>query len=383
MPSLEVLSTLVFFAIVAILVYFDRKNIEFHSGLIIRRWTRGKEILDNFVSKHKKFVLYVGNFAVLVGLIASIAGFLLLLRFTFSLERMFGLVLPTAGGFQYPGPVLSIPFWYWFVGVFVIIFSHETMHAVFSRLENVRIKNYGVLLLLVLPIGAFVDPDMRQVVKLKFMKKLRIFVAGSFGNFVVGALVVLILIASLRGSEFLIKDIGVKFESTINGTPADVVGLSGTIIQLNNYTIKNRIDFRDVLNKTKIGDNVTIVTTDGVFKLQTIEHPDIPGRAYIGISNTGEVYEYKNIFSGVVSDSVVNGFFVWVRLLSWLMLLNFGVGIANLLPMKPFDGGFVFEEIFKKLFTKNWKLAIKISTYVTLSLILLNLFGLNILKNFI
>src|SRR5438445_5068790 len=101
-------------------------------------------------------------------------------------------VLPSAGGVTVPGTV-SIPFWYWLFAIFPLIFVHESMHAIFARLEKIKIMSYRILLLLVLPIGAFVDPDMESTKKLPSVKKLRIFSAGSLGNYLLVLLVILIL----------------------------------------------------------------------------------------------------------------------------------------------------------------------------------------------
>lgn len=380
MIDIEILSTIVFFSMVIAFLIKDRKNVEFKYGLVIRRMKKGIKVLDNFVNKHKKIIRWAGNLAIIVGMIACFVGLYFLFKFTISLERAFGIVLPSVGGIKYPAPVISIPFWYWLVGIFVVIVSHETMHAVFSRLENVKVKDFGVIFFLFLPIGAFVDPDMNQVKKLKLVKKLRIFFAGSFGNFLVGFFIILLGIISMKMVQISIEEVGIKFTNTIPETPASTVGLKGIIYQVNNYSIKNSIDFINVINETKIGENLTILTTKGRFIISTIEHPDIKGRAYIGIANVSDAYRYKLFFKGLVPDYVIDSITVWSVLLYWLLLLNVSVGIANLLPMKPFDGGYVFEEFFNIIFKKRGKIAIYISSAIVAILLLINLFGIGYIK---
>lgn len=382
MVNLEVLSTGIFFAAVTILLIIDRKNIEFQYGLIIRRWKGGERAIDRFVKTHRRAIRLIGTVAVVVAVAASIFGTCLLVKVTLSFERAFGLVLPTVAGVEYPAPIVPIPFWYWLIGIFVVIGSHETMHAIFSRLERIPIKSYGILLFLPLPIGAFVDPDMKRVAKLGLVKKLRIFASGSFGNLVVACLVFLVASVSINASGYLIEDMGIKFNNTIPETPAQAAGLSGMIYQINDRPIKNRIDFIDLLNKTNPGDNLTVVTTSGTFEIETTEHPDIKGMAYVGISDISEVYKYKIPGLGIVSDWVIDGMFTWFRLLFWLFVLSFGVGIANLLPMKPFDGGYIFEEFFKKVFKARGKIVSKITTAVIAGLILINMFGINLIGLF-
>jgi membrane-associated protease RseP (regulator of RpoE activity) len=380
MIDIETLSTILFFSIVAVLIIRDRKNIEFKYGLVIRRIKRSEKFLDRFVNKHKKIIRWTGNLAIVIGIITCFIGLYFLITFTISLRRAFGIVLPSVAGIEYPRPIVSIPFWYWLIGIFVVIVSHESMHAIFSRLEKVRIRDFGVILFLILPIGAFVDPDMNQVKKLKLVKKLRIFFAGSFGNFLVAFFVILLTIASIELIQLFVEEVGIKFTNTIKGTPAYDVGLSGIIYQVNNHTIKNKIDFMEVINQTKPGDNLTIKTTKGTFNIRTIEHPDIKGRAFIGISGVTESYKYKLFFRGLVPDYVIESLILWSGLLYWLFMLNISVGIANLLPMKPFDGGYVFEEFFNIIFKKRGKTAIYITSIITISLLLINLFAIGFLK---
>jgi membrane-associated protease RseP (regulator of RpoE activity) len=383
MIDLEIVSTLVFFAVVGILLLKDRKKIEFNYGIIIRRWQKGKQLIDKLVAKNKRLVTIIGNIGVVVGIIAGLFGLYFLISSVLRLEQGFALVLPSVGGYRVPGPVLSIPFWYWLIGIFTIIASHESMHAVFARLEKVPIKSYGVLLFLVFPIGAFVDPDMVKIKKLKLIKKLRIYAAGSFANLILALITFLLITGSISLSDYFIEPAGIRFDSVVSDTPAAEVGLSGIIYKINNHTIKSRIDLIEVLNQTKIGDNITIFTTSGIFVLKTAENPDYKNTSYIGISNVSEVYRYKIMFSGYVPEYVISSFTIWLRLLMWLFVLNVGVGVVNLLPMKPFDGGLIFEEIFEKISKEHGKNLINITSVVTAALILFNLFGTGLIKLFI
>lgn len=380
MINLEILSTIIFFAIVGLLLLKDRKKIEFNYGIIIRRWYKGRKLIDKIIKKHVKLVRRIGTFAVIIGFMASLAGVFLLVACGFFPEKLgmpkgcFRLVIPSVGGYQYPGPVLSIPFWYWIVGVFVLIASHETMHAIYSRLAKIPIKSYGILFFLVLPIGAFVDPDMNRVKKLKPIKKLRIYAAGSFGNFVVALLVILIAIVTMSIVNYFVEDAGVTFVSTLPNTPAERIGLSGIIYQMDNQIIKNRTEFSSTLSKMKPGENITIFTTTGKFELELTEHPENPNVPYIGISYVRTALKYKYLFTGYVSDNVVNALAIWNTLLFWLTLLNIGIGVVNLLPMKPFDGGYMYEVLFNKLFKNRGKDITYVSSIVVLGLILFNLF---------
>jgi membrane-associated protease RseP (regulator of RpoE activity) len=58
----------------------------------------------------------------------------------------------------------------------------------------------------------------------------------------------------------------------------------------------------------------------------------------------------------------------------WIFNLNFGIGLFNLLPLKPFDGGVIFEELVGKIASKR---VTRYATY-TISLFCLSLIVINI-----
>jgi membrane-associated protease RseP (regulator of RpoE activity) len=59
-------------------------------------------------------------------------------------------------------------------------------------------------------------------------------------------------------------------------------------------------------------------------------------------------------------------------LFAWLFVLHLGVGVFNLLPLKPFDGGYMYEEVFGKVFGRKGKFLSYVTSLFILSLILLN-----------
>jgi membrane-associated protease RseP (regulator of RpoE activity) len=313
-----------------------------------------------------------------LGIAISIASFFLLIQYTLKFQQAFGLALPAVKGVKYPGAIIPIPFWYWLLSVFIVVISHESMHAIFSRVENVKLKSYGIIFFLFFPIGAFVDPEKKTFEKMSGIKKMRILAAGSFGNLLVFAIVTILAIASTKIADSLIESFGVKFDVLPN-TPAEKAGLEGIMLKINNQTIKNRVDLIDFLNKTKPGENVTILTTKGEFNLTLAENPENREIGFIGITNTSEVYKYK-ASSQYVPDAFINALFIWYRVLFWLAILNLGVGVANLMPAKPLDGGYMLEDIFKKFFGKRGEDIENVLSSLIFFLLLFNIFVVGTIK---
>ncbi|TAL48433.1 hypothetical protein EPN87_00560, partial [archaeon] len=237
MIGLDVITTLAFFTLVGVLIVIDRKNIEFSYGVVLRRWNGGVERMDKLVNKHRKFFHYLGIFSIILGFLGGLVGIAYMIYAAITLTPSFGLVLPSVGGVKYPGPIVGVPFWYWIIAIFVILTTHESMHAVFARLANVPIKSYGIMLLLALPMGAFVDPDERKIRKLDLLSKLKIFSAGSFANFMTAIVAVLLVIATGLVVNASMQSAGVKFASTANDSPASAAGLDGIITSMDGVTI--------------------------------------------------------------------------------------------------------------------------------------------------
>jgi membrane-associated protease RseP (regulator of RpoE activity) len=382
--DLEIPSILIFLGILAVLIYRDKKNIEFNFGLFVRRTKKGKKAIYKFGDKHRKKLILVGNMAVVAGIIASISGVFLLVRSSYSLilnpkeaTPEIKLVFPSVSGVKLPGFVLGIPFWYWIIGVFIVMFAHEPMHALLVRAEKVNIKSFGVLLFFILP-GAFVDPDEKQIKKLSTIKQLRIFAAGSFGNLIVAGIFLLLIF----GYNFLIDSLmsteGVVFEKTIENTGASEVELRGTIIGINDKEVKSMTDFLNIMKDIKVGDVLKIKTTKGGFYVKTTSNPDNPNTPFIGISMPTTLFVYKGLLVGfgVVSEGILSVISWFLGLFGWVFVLNIGIGVFNLFPIKPLDGGLMLEAIVKHYYNgKKVKYLVNGLSLIILALVLINLFG--------
>jgi membrane-associated protease RseP (regulator of RpoE activity) len=251
------------------------------------------------------------------------------------------------------------------------------MHAFLVRAENVKIKSFGVLLFFILP-GAFVDPDERELKKISTIKKLRIFAAGSFGNLIAAGIFILLIFVSNFVINSLMTTEGVIFQNTIENTSASKVGLKGTITAINNTEVKSMDDFLKIMQNVKVGDVLKITTTAGTFYLKTTPNPEDSTKPFIGISMPNSLFVYKGLLShySVVSEWTLSVISWFLNLLGWIFVLNMGIGVFNLFPIKPLDGGLMLEEIIKHYYKgKGVKYLVNGLSLFTLILILINLFG--------
>ena len=369
----ENLSTIAFLIFIIILAVKDRKNIEFKYGIFMRKMQRGKKWIYDVGDGHKKFFSIFGSIAIVVGIIASLISFYLILQSSYGIitrpeEARPGLqpIIPSVPSTTVCKYALCVPFWYWIIGVLVVLLSHELSHAFVSRAENIRIKSFGLLSVLVLP-GAFVEPDERQLKKSSSLTKLKIYSAGSFANILIFAVTIALSMAIFQS---LYVESGVHYQALIENSPAMKAELKGTITEINGQKISSINDFREVIGNVSVGKSVNITTTEGIYKFVTAASPENSTQSYIGIANPA------TLFAVSPQLGVLTGSIDWIyQLLVWVAFLNIGIGLVNLLPIKPLDGGLVYEEILKVLFKKNVSKLINVISIITFAIILINILG--------
>ena len=425
------ISVLVFALIIVLILYKDRKNVRRESIIFLRRTTFGKEALTKLGNRFPTFWKVVGN----IGVIACFAASLYIVFWlvsnliqTFTSQTAvsglaFVLPAPTSTANMGPGYLL-VPFWYWIISIGLLVLVHEGFHGIMSAREKVKIKSLGWGVLAIIPL-AFVEPDEKQLEKRKSSQQLRVYAAGSFANFLLAGVCLLIITFAFTG--FFMSS-GVGYQAVIKDYPAEYSNLTGKIVNINGYDIKNIKDLDNTL--TRIGSHETIVIKTMLseneskdFILTTTEKPlpqfepsviddfvvgfdvVIPGTiefakslgqhnedwtslqielqywqfvkeyhpllkdkadryiyqieqkiddadkpGFIGVLGVYDVQQIKAEFIGMTA--VIN---FLGGLLFFLFLINLGVGLANLMPIGPLDGGKMWSIVLKKYEPKRSK----------------------------
>ncbi|MFA4819445.1 MAG: site-2 protease family protein [Candidatus Aenigmatarchaeota archaeon] len=374
-----------FIAVIALLIYGDRRNVKREGIIVIRRTQRGRNFIDHVAKSHKWFWRKLSVVGIVVAIILMFVGSLVLITQAHAViegAKDGGVKLllpgPVAAPVNAPG-VFVVPWWIWVIGIAVVIVPHEFMHGIMCRIDGVRIKSVGWLLLIIIP-GAFVEPDEAQLKKKSRMTKLRVYAAGSFANMIVAAIVLVIaLVVTLAiFSSGVAVPYGVNFAGTLNGTPAYAANMTGSIILLNGIEIRNQTSLSNALEKYKAGDTVEVVTADTYFisgilpsgivdkiklhqyNLTLASHPEKTG-AFLGIAGVSQ---------SIVLNMNMNAYATVSVLLLWIFLFSFGIGLVNLLPIKPLDGGLILEEL-----VGGRKRVVKVISVAMLLLLLFNLIG--------
>ena len=378
-------SILVFLAFLALFFYKDRKNVERQGVLLLRKTKKGRGFITKLGQRFPRLWWVYGTLAVAIGFYVSAYIFYWLLFMTMTsltAEAAPGLALvlpsPTTETVAVPG-VIGVPFWFWIITIFLLILVHEGSHGIMAARERIRIKNLGWGLLIAIPL-AFVEPDEKQLQKEKPMKQLRVFAAGSFGNFVLAVISANILVFSI--TTFFVPA-GVTYQGLMAGFPAEQANLTGTIVGIENYTIESLGDLSFALEDIGPGREIEIRTRmdtgsgfeEKSFWLTTAEEPNAtePGKGFIGILGVSQDFGLKE---GVASPELVY-FFTgrspdFFGLLFFLFLINLGVGAFNLLPLGPLDGGRMWRIVLDRLIPRHSKRVMNGLSWALLFVLLLN-----------
>jgi membrane-associated protease RseP (regulator of RpoE activity) len=352
------LNVLWFYAIAFIIVWVlaflfrDRLKIDITGPLLMRRTQKLRGLIDSVANRSPRFWRWGLN----IGLPIAIFFMALMLYFlVISLQTLLQapqvqVLLP---GVDIPGSPIVVPLGYGIIALMTVMVVHEFGHGIISRVEGVKIKSIGVLLLAVLP-GAFVEPDEEDIKKSKRISKLRIYAAGSVFNLSLAAIALLItfIISSFVIAPAFHTD-GVGITSVVPKSPADGILTQGMVIQsINGVQITDINSYVSVLNTTKVGDNVTFKTNQGVYSIKAGVNPNNSTRGYIGIRSQSHLV-VNSYVAKTFGDQIPWFFYSLNDLFYWIFLLNFAIGTFNLLPMKPLDGGLLLEELLGYKLSSN------------------------------
>lgn len=299
----------------------------------MERWARKHE---SWLTKAGYVMIPVGFVGMLVMLEELVRGMMTLLQNAETLTV--GIVLPI----QAKG-VFYVPFFYWLIAIMFIMVVHEFGHGLIARAHKVRVKSTGFAFLgAIIPIvpGAFVEIDEKHLAKQSRYTQLSIFAAGPFINLVFGLLFWGAFLLLQPASQALFVADGMSITQVAEGSPAAITGLAvGDLITgIDGAPVRSVEDFEKAFEARKPGNTIRIATPNGV-KEATLSGTD---KAVLGV----QVQEARHLKESVVASYgwLLPQVFVWLtELVFWLFVLNLGVGLFNLVPLGPIDGGRMFH----------------------------------------
>jgi len=391
-------------------------NISFYGPALLLRTKKGTNFLQKIANK-KRFWKAYGSFGVVFSFIVMI---FMVTIFIWQTWMLFGLNLTPEQKANLPGPEVALilpginpilPLEY--IGFIILalaiaIVVHEFSHGILTFVGKLKVKSLGILYL-ILPIGAFCEPDEEELKKTETAKRMRIYAAGPLSNFVVAFIFLLIFSFVFMSAVQPIEGADILY--VYDDTPAKEIGLSkgAVITSINDTEIKNIDNFRDAIENTMPNQTVNItyvvngdivnkqvkfislydfyngITDEEInesFKnisflgigfnaysggyIQSLKNPityDFPNgfiRLY-ALPIVGYIDGYNPIASPFTDSYKITGpfsaipsnvFWMITTALYWIFWLNLLVGLFNVLPMVPLDGGFLFNDALRSFVKK-------------------------------
>ena len=257
---------------------------------------------------------------------------------------------------QVPGiapiiPGLTLPLFSGILALAVVLVVHEFSHGILARVSKIRLKSMGILPFGIIPVGAFVEPDEKQVDKLEKKKQNGTFVAGVSSNFIMTFLFfALTAIMIIYVIPVFFKS-GVVIAGTIQGYPAYGVIKTGSVINSWNGYPVNSIEGIDYAARNFTPYAVVRISTNqGNYTFDT----NATGKIGVLVQQS-QIPKSGGVLPGVAN--FLYSFFVIT------FVLNFFVGGMNLLPLPAFDGWRVYKNRIKskkKLHMIGWLMVIAI-----------------------
>ncbi|NGM70059.1 PDZ domain-containing protein [Natronolimnobius sp. AArcel1] len=222
---------------------------------------RGREFLD-WASGPKRFWRAWANLGIGIAVIVMIAmfGFLLL-------AAVGALTSPQPSTVQQPRNVLVIPGVNDFLplsatpgivaGLLIGLVVHEGGHGLLCRVEDIDINSMGVVMLAILPIGAFVEPDQESSKKASRGGQTRMFAAGVMNNFVITIIVFALLFGPVAGAIAVAP--GAAIGGVAPDSPAADAGIepNDRITAINGEPVDDNDALADMIEATD-GNQVTV-----------------------------------------------------------------------------------------------------------------------------
>ena len=414
---IPVIAAVIIAYLVLIYVLKKKKILEkYHMSLsgpvLLVHTEKGKKTIER--TAKKKIWKGFGNFA--VGLCVAVMIFMVVvLCWSASIATQIPEKMAPSPRMLIGLPVINpiIPLWYGLIGIIIAMVVHEFSHGILAAFARVKIKSLGVLFL-ILPLGAFVEPDEEQLKKTEKMKRSRVYATGPAVNLIVALVCAMIFSWLFMGSVTPVHD-GILVTGVEEGSPAEKIVSPGALItSFNDTEIKNVDDFQNTIGLTKANQTVNLTfyynkkltNTNATLanRYDYTEDENDNGTGYFGItyndvstlprvlsrpfSNGGSFKEILgnsvtyialpfwglSPFHSPVTDAyTVHGFWsflpadvfwVFANIFYWIFWINLMFGLTNVLPAVPLDGGYIFKDGADSFFGKFIKDAKKREKHV-------------------
>jgi membrane-associated protease RseP (regulator of RpoE activity) len=287
-----------------------------------------------------------------------------------------------------PGLNPYLPWTYGWIALVLTIIIHEAGHGIVARVYGVKVESTGLVLILGIPIGAFVNIEREELARTKLKEKSAILTAGPMNNMIVAGLslgllyIVVSTLVPLPQQDS--TQYGVEIMTVGDGSLANSIGLEkgDVVLDIEGDRVEHIEDLSRLL-QSNLGNNVAITWRDTndqeITKIASIPARVQPNTGILGVTITnvspdpefvlsryksafgsnpiaillpptmaeGSV-PYSDLMASKYSSTLGSSFPIIANFLFWLWFINFNVGIFNALPIGPLDGGQLYNSMIER-----------------------------------
>ncbi|NOJ28874.1 MAG: hypothetical protein DA328_01750 [Nitrososphaeraceae archaeon] len=312
-----------------------------------------------------------------------------------------------------PGLNPYLPWTYGWAALIITMIVHEAGHGIIARVHGVKVDSTGVVFLLIIPIGAFVNIGREELMRTNLKQKSSILTAGIMNNMIVSIIALVLLFAVISTLNVVpntepLKS-GILVIDVNQNSLAEKIGITkeSIITSLNGISINKPEELRNI-STSNLGKTIPITWVDKnkneTSKAVTLPSSAEPGKGIFGISISSQTPDpqlvldaYKNSFfnnplalllpptlspmvpySDIMAEKYYSPIFgssfpIFANMFFWLWFINFNVGIFNALPIGPLDGGQLYNSVLESKFKSRRINPGNLLTYFMVGLVIITL----------
>ncbi|MFP4171260.1 MAG: site-2 protease family protein [Methanomassiliicoccales archaeon] len=145
-----------------------------------------------------------------------------------------------------PGINPLIPIWYGILGLVVAIIVHEFAHGILTRVADLKVKSLGLIFMIV-PMGAFVEPDEDALSNTTKRKRTNVFSVGPATNIILALVCALIFSYAFMAAAEPVRENPVVIQVADDG-PADHagIGFGAQVVEIDGQSIQEVEGLEDI-----------------------------------------------------------------------------------------------------------------------------------------
>jgi len=176
----------------------ENASFSFWGPILMWKTERGKKLIGRLAEHHRLWRWYA-DAGIMLCLVVMVATFALIL---WNVYLTFQIAPENAPSPQMliglPGINPVIPIGYGILALAIAIVVHEFSHGILAMVGKIKVKALGLMFLIV-PIGAFVEPDEDEMENVSARKRSRVFAAGPTTNLILAFLCALLFSGVFMG----------------------------------------------------------------------------------------------------------------------------------------------------------------------------------------